>query len=146
MKSMKGKVLVIEDNLDWQADIKEYLEFDGFHVEIANNLEAALKKVREHRFHFITIDMQLDEKNMEADKFEGWSVLELVKKLRIQDITPAMIITGFGEHYKMLKSVKKVESLFFMEKGEFDRKTFLEIINREVERIDLRFKNDYRGD
>ena len=142
----KGNILVIEDNLDWQDEFREYLESDGFHVEIVSDLETALIKVREQRFHFITIDMQLDEKNMDADKFEGWDILEIINRLRIQDITPAMIITGFGTHYQMLKKTKKVESLHFMEKGEFKKEKFLEIINKEVKRIDLRFKNDYRGD
>ncbi len=143
---MKGKILVIEDNPIWQRKFKKFLELDGFFVEIVSNPKIAIEKIQTERFHFITIDMQLNEKNKEAKSFEGWDILELIKKFRVQAITPVMVITGYGAQYNELKATKKVESLFFMEKGEFDRQKFLEIINKQVEKIDLRFKDDHRGD
>jgi CheY-like chemotaxis protein len=143
---MKGKVLVIEDDEFWKSDLCEFLEDAGFHVEVVSELEKALEKVKKERFHFITIDMQLNEANIDSQKYEGWEILEIIKKLRVQDITPAMVITGFGEEYSELKNKKKLEAIYFMSKGLFDKKEFIEIIEKEVSRRDLRFKNDFRGD
>jgi DNA-binding response OmpR family regulator len=142
---MKGKVLVIEDNQAWQDLLKKYLERDGFYVEIVDNLESALTKVKHELFHFITIDMRLDDSNQAPGRYEGWTILKVVKELRIQNLTPCMIVTAHGEDYHELKKSKNVESLFIMEKANFDRKQFLAIINRMVEQNDLRFKDDHRG-
>ena len=144
---MKGKILIIEDDINWQEDLKEYLEIDGFFVKVVSDLETAIITVNKERFHFITVDMELnpDASNIiKPEEYEGWGVLEEIKKLRIQDITPVMVITGHGVDYNLFKKLKKVEALFFMEKGEFDKQKFLEIINAQVKRINLRFKDDHR--
>ena len=112
---------------------------------VVSDLSLALQKVKSEIYHFITIDMQLDESNVDAHKFEGWDILEIIKKLRVQDITPAMVITGFNKEYKDLKEMKKLESIFFMYKGKFDRTEFIDIVERAVKSKDLRFKDDHRG-
>ncbi len=142
---MKGKILIIEDNHSWQIMLKKYLQEDGFYVEVTNDLATALLKIEKEMFHFVTIDMQLDNNNKTPGKYEGWTILETVKKIRLQNTTPCMVITAWGEDYEEVKKLKNVESLFIMEKQTFDRKIFLEIINKNVERIDLRFKDDHRG-
>ena len=142
---MKGKVLVIEDDINWQDNLRRFLEIAGFYVEIESNIEAALKKLQKDRFHFITIDMQLDEKNATVLEFEGWRILEIIKKLHLLRITPVMVITGFEREYQELKKIKKVEDLFFMGKGTFNRQEFINVIELCVNHIDLRFKDDHRG-
>jgi len=142
---MKGKVLVIEDNVDWQNLLRDFLEKAGYFVVIEASLELAINKISHELFHFITIDMQLDEDNTGKEKFEGWHILEVVKKLRIHQTTPTMVITGFESEYLELKKLKSVEGLFFMGKGNFDRTSFIETIDRVVAAKDLRFNDDHRG-
>ena len=140
----RGKVLVIEDNAHWQYDIKECLIKAGFYVEVVSGLQAALAKVQKELFHFITIDMQLKESTTDSNNFEGWDILTIVNKLRIQDITPVMVITGFEQEYLDLEKAKEATPLFFMGKGKFDEQEFISIVIREVERANLRFKDDHR--
>lgn len=142
---MKGKILIIEDEEFWQLKLKKYLELDGFYTKVVSNLETAIEAVKHEMFHFITLDMQLNKETMKASKFEGWDILAIVKELRIQIITPVMVITGFPRDYETLIKEKNTESIFLMGKDGFDRQDFLETINRVVSKIDLRFKNDYRG-
>jgi CheY-like chemotaxis protein len=140
----KGKVLVIEDNEFWQNILRDYLELEGFYVEVVSDLETAIQKLEKEIFHCITIDMNLDEANNDADNFEGWDILKKIERLRIKDRTPTYVITGYGEDYLKIRGKKKLEAIFFMEKGQFDRQEFIDTIESEVERIDLRFKGDYR--
>jgi len=140
----RGKVLVIEDDDHWHYDIKECLINAGFHVEVVTGFRAALAKVQKELFHFITIDMQLKETTTDANQFEGWDILDTVNKLRIQDRTPVMVITGFEQEYHDLEKAKKAEPLFFMGKGSFDEKEFISIVIRETDRTNLRFKDDHR--
>lgn len=143
---MKGKILVIEDNIFWHKKLEKYLIDAGFFVEIANNLEMALNKIKNERFHFITVDMQLNESTMDQHKFEGSNILKLIEKLHIQDHTPVMVITGFEADFNEITRQKKLKNIFFIGKGEFDRTKFISIIEKEIKPINLRFKNDFRGD
>jgi len=143
---MKGKVLVIEDDKNWQKDLRLFLERAGFHVEVADNLEDALRKVEKELFHFITIDMQLDERNNKAAQFEGWNILDTIKRLRVHARTPTMIITGFTDKYLALKKEKQSEGIFHMPKRGLDPDIFIRTVEDAVKRFDLRFINDYRGD
>jgi CheY-like chemotaxis protein len=143
---MKGKVLVIENEEPWKTYIREFLEEAGFFVEVVENLDDALQKMKNELFHFITIDMQLDTRTTSSKDFEGWKILEEVKKLWIHDRTPTMIITGFEDKYHELKKQKGVEGIFFMSKLGWDPDEFVKCVETAVARYDLRFKDDYRGD
>ncbi|SDF96279.1 Response regulator receiver domain-containing protein [Dyadobacter soli] len=142
---MKGKVLIIEDDPVWIEQLSSHLEFAGFHVTVANSIESAIAKLTSEMFHFITIDMNLNDRADDPDQFEGWKVLETVNRLRIRDITPTMIITGYGADYDNLRPEKKLQSVFFMEKGSYDRDRLINTALREVELINLRFKDDHRN-
>lgn len=141
---MKGKVLIIEDNPEWQARLKMFIEAGGYHVTVIDNLNEAIDVVSHQMFHFITVDMQLSE-TIDPLDFEGWPLLHVIKKLRVQENTPVMVITGHGHAYLEFKKVKLVESLYYMEKGEFDRAELLNTIDEAVSRIDLRFNDDMRS-
>ena len=142
----KGKVLVIENEKDWQTDLKTILEKAGYFVVVAETLPAAIQIVQKELFHFITIDMRLDDNNTEPADYEGWDVLAILKQLRTQDTTPAMVITGYPEDYQDHWRKKRLRSVFFMSKGAFDRKEFIKIVEIAVQSHDLRFKDDHRGD
>jgi CheY-like chemotaxis protein len=142
----RGKVLVIEDNRYWQTDLREYLEAANYYVEVADNLDKALEKVKKELFHFITIDMQLKESTVDAETFEGWEILQIVIKLRVQRTIPVMVITGFEMEYQELRHEKECEALFFMSKGNFDGKKFIDIVERETHMTGLTFFNDHRSD
>ena len=141
---MKGKVLVIEDDPRWSNLLKDYLEEADYYVDTVDNLQDAIKIIQHQTFHFITVDMQLDSKNTQPDTLEGWNILQLVKKMGIEQRTPVMVITGFEQEYEGLKDNNEFKSLFLMGKGKFDKEEFIKIVNRTVDFHDLRFKDDKR--
>ncbi|OQP59677.1 hypothetical protein A3860_36520 [Niastella vici] len=142
----KGKVLVIEDNPDWIDYLKKHLEKAGFFVLTASNLTMAKQMITSDRFHFITIDMQL-VKDTERNKFEGWDILAIVKYLNLEDTTtPCMVVTAHPEDYIELSPVKQLKSMFFMSKKAFDKRQFVETIERVIATKNIQFKDDQRGD
>ena len=56
-----------------------------------------------------------------------------------------LVITGYGSQYEALKVTKTLEAVYFRKKNELDLKEIVQTIEKEVERIDLRFKGDFRG-
>ncbi len=141
---MKGKVLIIEDAEKWQEILKECIADAGYYVEVVADLGSAISKVEHERFHFITIDMSLKDDGTTPNAYEGWTVLSAIEKLRIKDITPTMVISGYEDEYHEFRPIKNLQGIFFMGKSDFDEEKLLDIINREVDRIDLRFEGDHR--
>ena len=140
--SQKGKVLVIEDEQDWQDLLTEYLEEAGFHVTLVSGLEAGYKRVKEEMFHFATIDLQLDKNNQNPSEFEGWSILQKIVEYRADSYMPTMVITGFDSAYKEFSKIKHLEGTFFMAKKNFDKEKFLQTVQRAVETFGVRFRDD----
>ena len=153
----RGKVLVVEDYERWVRRLRTPLEEKGFHVEVVKTLEEAIELLEQRpNFHFATIDLQLDERTLTEEDFEGWKVLAELLKIGANRTMSIMVITGFpGEkleryiHGKMtsnrLKAQMDYKVPFFMEKSKFDREKFLEMIIREVDKHDQRFVDDHRG-
>ncbi len=139
----RGKVLVIEDDFDWQNRMKKYLEEEGFFVEVASSLMEAKEKMGEN-FHFITIDLQLDENTTDSKKFEGWDILQNVVNTSLKFRTPTMVVTGFDKEYLEHKGIKGLSSFHFMSKSKFDKKIFVKKIIDAVDKIDLTFYDDKR--
>jgi CheY-like chemotaxis protein len=141
---MKGKILVVEDDRLWQDALKECFNNAGYYTVIAGDAETALELLIIEKFHFITTEMNLADETFNPDEFGGWKILSKVKQLRIRDISPVMVITGLEEEYLYYASENGLKADYFMGKGNFDEKKLIEIIDREVARIDLRFKDDHR--
>ncbi len=142
---MKGKVLVIEDDPHWQNTLKRYLEQAEYYVDVVDNLKSAIERIKGELYHFITVDMQLDSRTIQPESLEGWNILQVVKKLGVEHRTPVMVVTGFESEYIDLKDLNKYKSLFLMGKGNFDKKQFIETVDRSVAMHDLRFHGDKRN-
>ena len=139
----RGKVLVVEDDPQWSARLKEYLEENGFRVTTKNTKEQALEILGKENFHFATIDLKLDETNL-SDNFEGWEVLKKIFDVGANNLMEIMVLTGFEADENKKKALREYGATFFMPKGEFDKKEFIETIIRVVEMRNVRFKDDYR--
>ena len=139
----RGKVLVIEDDISWQTKLKKYLEKEGFFVDAAVSLEEAKVKMQ-NNYHYITIDLQLDTKTTDKEKFEGWEILQKVVNTSLKFRTPTMVVTGFDKEYLEVKGIKGLCSFNFMSKSKFDKRIFVKKIIDAVDKIDLTFKDDKR--
>ena len=136
------KILVIEDAKDWRDQIREYLEESNYKVDVADDLESALEKMRHNIYHLITVDMQLDENTTTANEYEGWNILDEVIKQGKGKSIPTLVITGFDKDYKELKDIKKRYGTYFLPKREFDKATFIKYVKMATEYTELKFKTD----
>jgi ActR/RegA family two-component response regulator len=141
----RGKVLVIEDDKDWQARLKKYLQEAGFSVEIVSTLKEGLQKVKDENFHFATIDLQLNTDTLHPPEFEGWKILEEIVKYRADRTMPTMVITGYDKDYIELKGIKNLKGTFFIPKKDFDKKRFIESVTIAIESLGVRFHEDQKN-
>ncbi len=100
------KILLIDDEIEVQAWISDFLRNNGMHVEAYANGAQAGKKLREEKFDLIITDLNMPEE-------DGVSVIFKVKNvLRENRKTPIIVITGTvpDESTRLLMSdLKKLE-------------------------------------
>jgi len=79
-------VMVVDDDRDLCENLWEILHERGYRVCLAHDLPEAEKKLHEHRFHVVLIDMKLPTGS-------GSELLSVVR--RLDQETRAVLITGF---------------------------------------------------
>jgi len=104
---VKGKVLLLEDDLSLSETIKEYLEERGFEVESVYRGDEALEKIYERNYDLLLLDVMVP----------GIDGFQLLKEVRSQTDTPAIFITS-------LDSVENLEKGFKSGCDDYIRKPF----------------------
>ena len=97
------KVLVIDDNEWIRTTLKDLLATSGYQVDIADNGEAGLSKVKSKCYDIVLSDVQMP-------KLDG---IELLKQIKRYDSTlPVVMITGFPAVDTAIQAMKEGASDF----------------------------------
>jgi DNA-binding response OmpR family regulator len=80
-----AKVLLIDDDFEWCAELKEALEDEHFQVEISHDGLEGINRIAQNRFHLVLLDLKMP-------KLNGFEVLERIKSISPQ--TKVIIITA----------------------------------------------------
>jgi len=82
---MKSRILVLEDDIDLNETISEYLEENGFEVDSVYDGEEALEKIYENNYDLLLLDVKVPE-------IDGFSLLKEIRKAGNE--TPAIYVTS----------------------------------------------------
>jgi two-component system response regulator CpxR len=82
-------VLIIDDDQALTQMLAEYLEQNGFSVDVENSPISAINKVRDTRFDLLLLDVMMPE----LDGFEA------LKQIRKFSVVPVIMLTAKGEDY-----------------------------------------------
>ena len=87
MASMSNPILVVEDDPDTALIVRTYLEREGYTVNAARDGLSGLKRALDAPPSLIVLDWMLP----------GMNGLEFLKRLRIEQNTPVIMLTARGE-------------------------------------------------
>ncbi len=82
---MKNRILLLEDDIDLNETISEYLEDNGFEVVSVYDGEEALEKIYESSYDILLLDVKVP-------KIDGFNLLKEIRKAGNE--TPAIYITS----------------------------------------------------
>jgi DNA-binding response OmpR family regulator len=82
------KVLIVEDEESMQLGLGDNLRFDGFEVDIAEDGEIGIAKIRENTYNLIILDVMLP-------KISGFDVCKTIRSEGNK--TPIIMLTAKGE-------------------------------------------------
>ncbi len=102
--SIKGRVLVIDDEADIREGLEMLLLSEGYAVELAHNGTDGLRKLENHGYDLVLLDLMMPDKS-------GMEVLEEFRKRDQQ--TPVFMITAYGSVEAAVDALKLGASDYF---------------------------------
>jgi len=106
MGAKKRKILIVEDEAVVRESLRDWLVEDGYDVEVAEDGEEALKKIKEEEFGVIVLDLRLPG-------VDGLQVFEEAKELRPE--TKGVVVTAYPSK-DTLEKAKRLGLLDYLPK------------------------------
>ncbi len=94
--SDKKRILVVDDEPDFAAIVKKYLEQEGFSVELAYDGVEGLQKVKANPPDAIVLDVMMPEK-------DGYTVCQELKSDEKYKDIPIVMLTAVSSHVSTTK-------------------------------------------
>ena len=106
-KQARGRVLVVDDNAQERQSLSEMICGLGYAVETAGDGEDALEQLGSGSFDVVITDLVMP-------RMDGFQLLRTM--LDRGDLTPAIVLTGFGDLNQAVSVVHDLKALWFLEK------------------------------
>jgi len=130
---MSTEILIVDDNTDIRNIINDLIVDAGFMTRVAANYNQALIEIDKKLPDVAIIDVKLDKGDNDG--------LELMSHIKAKNKNiPVIIITGHGNVEMAIKALK-AGAFEFIEKP-FNQERLLNFVNRAVENIVLKNKNE----
>ena len=130
---MSTEILIIDDNADIRNIINDLIIEAGYRTRLAANYNQALNEIDKKLPDVAIIDVKLDKGDNDG--------LELLSHIKKKDNNiPVIIITGHANIEMAIKALK-AGAFEFIEKP-FNQERLINFINRAVENINLKQKNE----
>src|ERR1019366_5891911 len=95
--ALKGRILVIDDEADIRESLETLLDFEGYHVDLAENAAEGEKKLESRVYDLVLLDLMMPDK----------SGMEVLRDVRERDRhTPIFMITAYGTLEAAVGAVK----------------------------------------
>ena len=96
-ETTENKILIIDDETVIREGIKQTMQLEGFHVEVAANGKIGLSKLQKDDFKVVVTDL----------KMPGMHGIEVLKTIRVlQPKVPVIIITGYATVDSAIEAMK----------------------------------------
>lgn len=94
---MTATILVVEDDADLGFGLRNNLEIEGYHVQLAGDGPAALATLAEARFDLVILDLMIP----------GIDGIKVLRQLRARnDPTPVLILTARGQEEDKVRGLR----------------------------------------
>ncbi len=120
-----ARILVVDDESSIRRTLKDILEFEKHHVELASNGQEALDFVNDEDFDVVLLDIKMPE-------MDGMEVLE--KIMQNKDI-PVIMISGHGTIETAVEALRKGAYDFIVKPPDLNR--LLITVRNAIDKSDL---------
>jgi CheY-like chemotaxis protein len=116
-----GRILVVDDVPRWRQVLRSVLESGGYYVETAASIEETKERLRNDRFHLLTLDINLEDDTSESNT-EGMEFLRTLEGFGGPGSLKVIMLSAYGTKRQMRESLFKLKHLVvdFQAKEDFD--------------------------
>src|SRR5579884_630929 len=101
---VKGKILVIDDELDIREGLELLLTSEGYAVELAQNGSEGLEKLEKHSYDLVLLDLMMPDR----------SGMDVLREVRERDTeTPIIMITAYGSVEVAVNALRAGANYYF---------------------------------
>jgi RNA polymerase sigma factor (sigma-70 family) len=122
------RALVVEDDASWQQILSEILTDSGLTVDVASNLEDALRLLKTETHRLALVDLSLA--GSDHHNSDGLRILEAVR--RLDPGCQTILLTGFATVELAVSVLTEYGAFTFLRKENFHRAQFRELISRAL--------------
>lgn len=127
MAGHRGQVLIVEDDREMLALLKDVCEDSGFRVDTEENSHRALRRVEAEHFDVVVSDIEM----------VGVKGFDLLERIKVRSpLTPVILITAFGSIESAVKAMK-LGAFDYLTKP-FDMEELLVVIEKALENRHLK--------
>lgn len=123
--SVRGRALVVEDDAGWRELLKELLEDAGLEVVSCTSFAEAMGFLRREEWRLVVVDLELSS-SVERHNQDGLELLDVARAAGVG----AIVVSGTGSLETIERAYREERVFAFFEKQSFERKAFLEIVER----------------
>jgi DNA-binding SARP family transcriptional activator/ActR/RegA family two-component response regulator len=113
-----ARVLIVEDEAEWQNIVSELLADEGHTWRLANTYEGALAQLDQESFNIVFLDMMLQEFDLPVRGGTGWKLLDYLVEQRPR--TKIIVLSGRATAGDAARLVRDYPIAAFIDKGEED--------------------------
>src|SRR6266850_8151186 len=100
----KGKILVVDDEVDIREGLEMLLVSEGYGVETAHNGTEGIQKMESHGYDLVLLDLMMPDR----------SGMEVLEEVRTRDTeTPIFLITAYGSVEAAVEALKSGANDYF---------------------------------
>src|SRR5450755_2184306 len=128
----KGRVLVVDDELDIREGLETLLKLEGYSVDLAPNGTEGIRKIEARAYDLVLLDLMMPD-------ISGMEVLREVRQ-RDQE-TPIFMITAYGSIEAAVEALKNGANDYFSKP--WDNEKLLIEIDRMISKRRLEYENTH---
>ncbi|HTK08732.1 MAG TPA: response regulator [Ktedonobacteraceae bacterium] len=121
-----GRVLIIDDLVQWREQLVETLMMGGLFAEAVATTTEALQKLEESYYHLLIVDISMNESD--AGNTEGITFLSTLQAMGLTEVIHVVVLSAHGTPKLLRESFHYYHVLDFLSKDIFDSQEFLQII------------------
>jgi DNA-binding SARP family transcriptional activator/ActR/RegA family two-component response regulator len=113
-----ARILIVEDQPEWQEFVAELLTDEGHVCQAADTYEAALATLNKESFSVVFLDMMLSEFDLPVRGGTGWKLLDHLVEQRPR--TKVIVLSGRATAGEAARLVRNYPIVAFIDKSEED--------------------------
>ena len=132
------RVLIVDDDVSWQENLKETVESIDFVARVAGDFEEANAELDRRHFHLALVDLRLNEGSPEP---VGMKLVQKVSQL--DEGTSVIIISGYADATIATEALKRYDAFYVLEKEKTDVDQFVAVAKDAVSVASERYRDKF---